>query len=103
LTLAIGGCTVQELQNRMTASEFQDWKAFYLLEPFGSLRDDHRAGTIAAVVANVHKKKGTTSYKATDFFPPYQPRVQEWQDQLRIVEMLNQVFGGKDLRQKPVD
>lgn len=84
----------------MTASEFQDWKAFALLEPFGSLRDDHRFGTLAATIANIFKKQSAARFKSRDFFPEYQPRRQEWQEQLIIVEMLNAAFGGKDKREK---
>lgn len=100
MTLAIGGCTVAELKARMTAREFQAWKAFYLVEPFGNTREDHRAGIIAATIANTFKKKSATRYKPADFFPEYKPRRQDWQEQLQIVEMLNLAFGGKDLRNK---
>lgn len=100
MTLAIGGCTVAELQSRMTANEFQEWKAFYLVEPFGNTREDQRAGVIAATIANTFKKKSATRYKPADFFPDYQPKRQSWQEQLMIVEALNAAFGGRDLRKK---
>lgn len=100
MTLAIGGCTVAELKQRMTAQEFQDWKAFYLVEPFGNTREDHRAGIIAATLANTFKKKSAKRYTPADFFPDYAPRRQTWQEQLAIVEALNAAFGGRDLRKK---
>lgn len=85
----------------MTSGEFQDWKAFYLLEPFGSNREDHRFGVVAATIANVHRtKKSAKSYQPVDFFPEFAPRRQDWQTQLAIVEMLNVAFGGRDLRKK---
>src|SRR5688500_15029114 len=34
----------------MTSAEFADWMAFGRLEPFGSVIDDSRAGTIASAV-----------------------------------------------------
>jgi len=87
----------------MTAQEFQDWKAFYLVEPFGNTREDLRAGVIAATIANTFKKKSATRIKPADFFPDYKPRRQDWQEQLSMVELLNAAFGGKDLRKKPVE
>lgn len=84
----------------MTAQEFQSWKAFYLVEPFGNTREDHRFGVVAATIANVFKKKSTNRVKPADFFPDYKPRRQDWQEQLQVVEMLNAAFGGRDLRKK---
>lgn len=84
----------------MTSAEFQDWKAFYLVEPFGGTREDHRAGVIAATIANIFKKKSAKRIKPADFFPDYAPRRQDWQTQLQVVEMLNAAFGGRDLRNK---
>lgn len=84
----------------MTASEFQAWKAFYLVEPFGSTREDHRFGVVAATIASVFKKKSAKRIKPADFFPEYAPRRQDWQEQLQIVEVLNAAFGGRDLRNK---
>lgn len=62
---------------------------------------DYRAGTIAAVVAETRRdgKKRPKPYTWLDFFPQHRSR-QAWQDQLAIVEMLNAIFGGRDLRQK---
>lgn len=48
LTLAIGGCTVAELQARMSQAEFIAWVAFYRLYPFD---DHHRHHRPAALVA----------------------------------------------------
>lgn len=48
LTLAIGGCTIAELQHRMTQAEYHDWARFYALYPFD---DFHRFYRPAALVA----------------------------------------------------
>lgn len=84
----------------MTSAEFQAWKIFYILEPFGPIREDHRAGIVAATIANVFKKKSATNITPADFFPEFNPGRQNWQEQLEIVEMLNAAFGGRDLRVK---
>lgn len=43
--------------------------AFYRLEPWGSHYDDLRAGTIASMMANVHRNPKATPdpYRALDF------------------------------------
>lgn len=85
----------------MTAYEFYEWQLFSIVEPFGSWYENHRFGTIAAQIINVNLKKGKKPLQSTDFFPSFAKRfnsVQTWQEQLTIVEMLNQAFGGKDLR-----
>lgn len=84
----------------MTANEFQDWRAYFLVQPFGNPAADFRAGVIAATIANVFGSKKASRIKPMDFFPEYQPHRQTWEDQLIIVEMLNSAFGGKDLRKR---
>jgi len=45
------GCTVKELLLRMSSSEIQEWKAYYSIEPFGTVRGDLQAARICEVVA----------------------------------------------------
>lgn len=54
LALALG-CTVAELQDRMSSAEFAEWMAFYGVEPFGEVRGDIQAAVIASTVANVNR------------------------------------------------
>lgn len=85
----------------MSSTEFNSWKAFYLLEPFGTAREDERAGVIAATVANVFRPKNRPAIKPEKFFPRHKRRVvQDWEDMLALVEGLNIAMGGKDLRKK---
>lgn len=47
--------------------------AYYKLEPFGPLREDLRAGTVAAIIANANRDpKKSSPYSADDFFPEYE-------------------------------
>ena len=70
------GCTVRELQARMSSSEFGEWVAFYSIEPFGDHIEDLRTGTLAALIANVNRAKDTPPYKPTDFIDwGYKPEV----------------------------
>ena len=45
--------------------------AFYALEPFGSMIEDHRIGTVAALLANIHRdrKRRPQPFRPMDFFP----------------------------------
>lgn len=69
LALAIGGCTVAELQQRMGAAEFAAWMAFYQAEPFGELRADMRSAMLATLTANAHRnaKKKRQPFELSDF------------------------------------
>ncbi len=101
LALALG-MPVGELLNRISSQELTEWMAYYALEPFGEERADLRAGIVASTVANTARdpKKRARPYRPQEFMPTFdrQSKRQTWQQQLRIVEMLNAAFGGKDLR-----
>ena len=58
---------------RMGSDEFTEWMAFDRLEPFGSLVDDFRTGTIAAQIWNASRQsKDDPWYGPADFAPAYQ-------------------------------
>lgn len=86
----------------MPASLWWEWLAFFKLEPFGSRQDEYRFGQVAATIANSVRdpKKKPSPWTAEDFFASLRQRLrsQSWQEQLKIVEALNEAFGGKDLR-----
>jgi hypothetical protein len=67
---ALLGCTVEDVQRRMSSAEFVQWCAFYALEPWGSRADNWRMSVIAATVANYsgNVKKGK-AVKPSDFIP----------------------------------
>ena len=60
----------------MPATVWQDWQKYYQSEPFGALREDVRAATIAAVVANTHSD-GKKTFKVNDFLAGKMLRVPE--------------------------
>jgi hypothetical protein len=69
-TLALAlGATVEELQARMSSSEFSSWLAFYRLEPFGEVRADFRTGLLCATVANLVRDKHQAPHTPADFMP----------------------------------
>lgn len=84
----------------MSSTEFTDWIAYYQIEPFGDSRDDERIGTLIALMYNLYRKKGTKTLEWSDIFLPFDKRKPKtWQDQLTLIEQLNTLFGGIDLRQ----
>ncbi len=54
----------------MSNAELVEWAAMYVVEPFGPIREDLRAGRIAATIANaVPRQHGSKLFEAEDFFP----------------------------------
>jgi hypothetical protein len=90
---------------RMPSRLFAEWQAYDRLDPIGAWRGDLLAGIVAATIANVHRdpKQRRDPYTANDFMPVWEPKpepVTTWEDQLRMVELLNAAFGGTDLRER---
>lgn len=88
--------------SEMGASHFWEWLAFSQIEPFGAETGYHQAAIVASVIAetNRDRKKRSRPYSPKDFMPQFgKPKVQSWEEQLHIVTLLNEAFGGKDLRQ----
>lgn len=48
MTKTIGGCTVFELQARMSPDEFEQWKVFYSLFPFDDMHRFHRPAAMVS-------------------------------------------------------
>jgi len=73
--LAIGGCTVRELQERMSSREFTEWAAFGNLDPFGPARADLRMANQMALFAEVHRdrKKRGRPFSPAEFMFEFDP------------------------------
>lgn len=73
LALALGCRTLHELYTGepipMTAADLALWEAYYAAEPWGAMQQAVGLGTIAATLANQHRKKGATPFKASDLYP----------------------------------
>ncbi len=97
------GYTVRELQTRMDSHEFAEWMAYYRIDPYGSWREDYRAGIVASTLANVNRTKDAKVFTPQDFIPEFdhaeEREEQSPEEQLQIVELLNASLGGRDLRQ----
>ncbi|MEZ4714310.1 MAG: DUF4035 domain-containing protein [Caldilineaceae bacterium] len=104
MTLAIGGCTVAELQSRMGQTEFLDWLEYYQVEPFGEVRAEMRMGMLASVLANIHRdsKKKPEAYSPKEFMATYEigdaPSAPlDAKTLLEKVRAINTALGGVDL------
>ena len=71
--------SVRRAQAEIDAHEFAEWMAYMTLEPFGPNRDDLRAGTVAAMIANVNRdsRKRSEPFVPGDFFPEIAEKVTE--------------------------
>ncbi|MDR5801204.1 hypothetical protein [Caballeronia sp. LZ001] len=63
--------SVARCQTEVDSAEFNEWLAYYQIEPFGTQMDDMRAGVIAAATYNVNRdsKKRPTPFGPSDVIP----------------------------------
>jgi hypothetical protein len=63
--------TVAELGQRMSSHELSEWKAFYIIEPFGEERADIRQALTTQGIYNVHQaqRKHPKWHKVEEFMP----------------------------------
>lgn len=85
----------------MSSSEFTRWIAFYKLEPWGGEAENHRAGVIAATVANVAPRaKNTDPLLPKDFFPiaaaPAPQTEQTQEEQIALLKGINREHHSDD-------
>lgn len=67
----MGRLDVDAMLREMTAGQLAGWEAYFSVEPWGPAIEDHRAGVIAATIANVAGKqiRAGHSLAPADFFP----------------------------------
>ena len=51
----------------MTAQQFEEWIAYYQIEPFGILAEDAISAHWKAIYANAHRKQGKPVIKTEKF------------------------------------
>ncbi|WP_238358241.1 phage tail assembly protein T [Piscirickettsia salmonis] len=63
---------MNQLSQELSLSEFNEWLAYYSLEPFGVEKDDHRTALmVSAVVNGPLQRKDKTLFTPNDFMPNY--------------------------------
>ena len=63
------GRTVKELNATLDPNEFEEWKAFYEVAPWGTMADDQRAQASLALFYSAHAKEGSEIPVFFDRFP----------------------------------
>ena len=65
--MALGWCNVDAMLREMTAKQFDEWLAYYQIEPFGILAEDAIAAHWKAIYANANRRKGKQAIKVDKF------------------------------------
>jgi hypothetical protein len=105
--------TVRRLLREVDSVELTWWDGYYQIYPFPQDRLEWSFAMLASVQANIHRdsKKKSKPFEPSDFLPKWEKASEKAQaqtqasnqpmDGLTFVEMLNTLFGGQDLREKP--
>lgn len=92
------GRTLEELGRTMSSQEFALWLELYEEDLWGEMADYHRAGIVAATVANyagMMRDKGTGPASPQDFMP-YKPKgSDEPETEPDPIEYVMSIVGGK--------
>ena len=67
LALQLGYANVDAMMREMTAQQFDEWIAYYQIEPFGILAEDALSAHWKAIYVNAHRKKGKQAMKVDKF------------------------------------
>jgi len=70
---------------RMSSSEFCEWQAYYNIDPFGSEREDLRAGAMTSPLINMWLKSGSKKTKASDWIMKFGERAEQAPDTIKNV------------------
>lgn len=80
----------RDILGRTSAKQFRYWEMYYEMEPFGEIRADYRAASIAQMIANVNRSKNQKAYTLQDCLLKFEgereiKKTQTWQEQLKLV------------------
>jgi len=84
-----------EMLARMSSMEITEWVAFASLEPFGSETHYFGHAITASTIANRLRNKGERAYKAEEFMPKFEKKVQSVDEMLQFASMMTVAMGGK--------
>jgi hypothetical protein len=92
LALALGYTHPDVMLQHLTSRQFNEWQAFYQIDPFGEARGDLRTGILASVISNRMRGKHETALQPVDFMPFMHPQEQTPEDMQRTLRrILSQV------------
>lgn len=99
---SLAGCaSVDEFLDRTTSSQLAEWRAYTRVEPLWNERLEILLASIAAVLANQWRGENDEPVSPKDFMfwlPDDDDTQDEAPDMVAVIEQLNAVFGGEDLR-----
>ena len=72
----------------LSSVQVAEWIAYYNLEPFGFTTDWLRTGVVAAMIANVNRKKGTKAAMPEDFVPNKRKKRQSVSEQRSVLQQI---------------
>lgn len=92
LALALGYIHPDAMLRHLTSRQFNEWQAFYQIDPFGEQRGDLQMGILASVFSNRMRGKNETAAKPSDFMPFLHEQEQTAEDMQRTLRnILSQV------------
>lgn len=74
----------------LSSIQVAEWMAYYNLEPFGFTSDWMRTGVVAAMIANVNRKKGAKAAMPEDFVPGKRKKRQSISEQRNVLKQIMQ-------------
>ncbi|SMP71972.1 phage tail assembly protein T [Noviherbaspirillum suwonense] len=100
--------SVRQAQREIDSAEFNEWMAYYSLEPFGEQIADIRHGIAVSTLANINRdaKQRREPYEVSDFVPWHEDNRRPKGETAILLEdpeqqteaMINAMFGGSVLR-----
>jgi Protein of unknown function (DUF4035) len=77
-----------------------EWRAYYILDPWGPERADLAAGIITAMIANVNRGKDSKPVSPADVMPKYGQIGDRMPEPEQMKQQLLATFGDKIKRRK---
>ncbi len=71
LCTVLGYPTPRHLLQHLDSRDISGWIAYYNIEPFGGLHDEHLAGVITSQLYNCHRGKDQLPSTPSDHMPNY--------------------------------
>ncbi len=69
--------SVREAQRKIDSAEFSEWVAYHKIDPFTFDKSEYQLALIAAILMNVHKGKGSKTFRPEDFIFNSEPKAKD--------------------------
>jgi hypothetical protein len=96
LAVKLGIPNVDAMLRGLTARQFQEWQAYFRLEPFDETRADYRAAQIVQMLAAIHTRKGKTPPSIAELVLKWEadpPKAkQDWRQMKEITRLIAEAY-----------